>query len=235
MRSPGLPAAHRSTLPPQVYPHAYQDTISLFSFDSETGEGCEGVGESPSRRTLLRRREQCCPPTPLSGSRAVSAPPGRSYKYYDGSSGAPLISFGEGQSYSTFSAACAGGLSPDRSAVDLSCNVSNAAAGPDGDEVLMAFHRPSAGVVGLVAGRHPLPLSALVGFERVSVPAGGTVAVALSLPAAAALAYVNEVGASVLYAGTHFIDVSNGNGFNQTFAVEVAATAVLRSPPPLPA
>lgn len=164
----------------------------------------------------------------------MSAAPGRSYKYYDGSSGAPLISFGEGQSYSTFAAACSGGLSPDRTTIQLACNVSNT-AGPDGDEVIMAFHRPSAGVVGLVGGRHPLPLSALVGFERVSVPAGGTAAVALSLPAPAALAFVNEEGASVLYQGTHYIDMSNGNGFNQTVAVEVATTEVVRAPPRLPA
>lgn len=119
---------------------------------------------------------------------------------------------------------------PDGSAVALACNVSNT-AGPDGDEVLMAFHRPSGAIVALVGGRHPLPLSALVGFDRVSVSAGGVGTLSLSLSTSAALSFVNEVGASVLYQGTHYIDVSNGNGFNQTFAVEVASTAVIRSPP----
>ena len=170
------------------------------------------------------------PPFPVLPPAAVSAAPGRSYKYYDGSVGEPLISFGEGQSFSTFAVACAGGLSPDRATVDILCNVSNI-AGPDGDEVLMAFHRPSAGVVGLVGGRHPLPLQALVGFERVTVAAGGRGSVALSLPVSSALVFVNEVGASALYEGLHFIDISNGNGANQTFAIEVATTAVVRTPP----
>jgi hypothetical protein len=179
----------------QVYPHDYQDAISLFSFD-------------------------------------MSLPPGRSYKYYSAppALGPPLIAFGEGQSYSTFTISCSGGLSPDRSVVALSCNVSNT-AGPDGDEVLMAFHRPSAGVVALVDGRHPLPLSALVGFQRVSVPAGTTRTAAIVLPVYASLTFVNEVGASVLYPGTHFVDVRNGNGFNQTIAIELATSTVVRAPP----
>ena len=188
---------HSSPPPPQVYPHAYQDAISLFSY-------------------------------------SMADAPGRSYRYYTAppSLGPPLVAFGEGQSYSTFAIACApGGWSPDRSSINLACNVSNPAGGMDGDEVLMAFHRPSAGVIALVNGRHPLPLSALVGFERVSVPAGGVAAVALALPAAAALAFVNEVGASVLYQGVHYIDIRNGNGFNQTVALEVATTVTLRSPP----
>lgn len=178
-----------------VYPHDYQDAISLFSFD-------------------------------------MSLPPGRSYKYYSAppALGPPLIAFGEGQSYSTFTISCSGGLSPDRSVVALSCNISNT-AGPDGDEVLMAFHRPSAGVVALVDGRHPLPLSTLVGFQRVSVPAGTTRTAAIVLPVYASLTFVNEVGASVLYPGTHFVDVRNGNGFNQTIAIELATSTVVRAPP----
>ena len=162
----------------------------------------------------------------------MSAPPGRSYKYYSAppALGPPLVAFGEGQSYSTFEVGCSGGLSPDRSVIALACNVS-CTKGPDGDEVLMAFHRPSSGVVGLVGGRHPLPLSALVGFVRVSVPAGGVSVASLTLPSAASLSFVNEAGASALYAGTHFIDVSNGNGFNQTFAIDVASTEILRTPP----
>ena len=34
-----------------------------------------------------------------------------------------------------------------------------------------------------------------------------------------------------MYEGLHFIDISNGNGANQTFAIEVATTAVVRTPP----
>ena len=64
---------------------------------------------------------------------SMTKPPGRSYKYYDGSVGAPLVNFGEGKSYSTFSVACAGALAPGEPVVHIACNVSNT-AGPDGDE-----------------------------------------------------------------------------------------------------
>jgi hypothetical protein len=48
------------------------------------------------------------------------------------------------------------------------------------------------------------------------------------------LAYVNEVGASVVYPGTHYLDVSNGNGQNVTITVVVpeSAASVLHRPVP---
>ena len=158
--------------------------------------------------------------------------PGRSYKYYDGSLGEPLIKFGEGLSYSTFSVACAGGLAPGAAAVAISCNVTHA-GGPGGDEVLMAFHRPSAETVARVGGAHALPLRALVGFERVAVAAGAVVPVAFALPADEALGFVDENGATVVYPGLHFIDVSDGAGANVTVSVTVpgAAARVERAPP----
>ena len=169
---------------------------------------------------------------------SMTKPPGRSYRYYDGSAGAPLIAFGEGKSYSTFFVACAGALAPGEPLVQIGCNVSNT-AGPDGDEVLMVYHRPSPAIVGRVAGSHPLPLRALVDFERVSVAARAVGAVAFSIPVAEALSFVNEDGATVLYPGTHFLDVSNGNGVNITIAVvfESAAgssNAVIVKAPPKP-
>ena len=164
---------------------------------------------------------------------SMTKPPGRSYKYYDNSVGAPLINFGEGKSYSTFSVVCAGGLAPGEPLVHIACNVTNA-AGPDGDEVLMVYHRPSAAIVGRVAGAHPLPLRALVDFERVSVGAGAVGSVRFDIPVAEALAFVNEDGATTLYAGPHFLDVSNGNGVNVTIPVvlEAAAPVTLVSVPP---
>jgi beta-glucosidase-like glycosyl hydrolase len=163
---------------------------------------------------------------------SMSKPPGRSYKYYDGSVGAPLIAFGTGGSYSTFAVACALAppAAPPALALAIACNVSNV-AGPAGDEVLMVYHRPSAAIVARVGGAHPLPLRALVGFDRVSVAAGATAPLALSLPVDEACAFVNEDGATVLYAGTHFLDVSNGNGANITLTVELPADRVVKSPP----
>ena len=114
----------------------------------------------------------------------------------------------------------------------IDCEVSNT-AGPDGDEVLMAFHRPSAAIVGRVAGAHPLPLRALVEFERVSVAAGAVGTVHFDIAASEAFAFVNEDGASVIYPGLHFIDVSNGNGANITIPciVESEAAVVVKAPP----
>lgn len=160
---------------------------------------------------------------------SMSAPPGRSYKYYDGSVGAPLVRFGEGMSYSTFQVACTNG-SQDNDVITIGCNISNI-AGPDGDEVLMAFHRPSSDVVAEVAGAHPLALSALVGFQRVSVPASTTAPVLLVLSASEALAFVNEDGDSVLYPGLHYIDISNGNGVNITVAFHVFGARVVSKRP----
>jgi hypothetical protein len=163
---------------------------------------------------------------------SMTKPPGRSYKYYDGSVGAPLIEFGSGKSYSTFNISCLGGLAPGDPVVHIDCEVSNT-AGPDGDEVLMAFHRPSAAIVGRVAGAHPLPLRALVEFERVSVAAGAVGTVHFDIAASEAFAFVNEDGASVIYPGLHFIDVSNGNGANITIPciVENEAAVVVKAPP----
>jgi len=159
--------------------------------------------------------------------------PGRSYKYYDGSLGlgAPLITFGEGLSYSNFSVACAGGLAPGGLAVAIACTVTHA-GGPSGDEVLMAFHRPSAETVARVGGAHPLPLRALVGFERVAVAAGAAAPVAFDLPLDEALGFVDEGGATVVYPGLHFVDVSDGAGANVTISVTVAGGArIVRAPP----
>ena len=163
---------------------------------------------------------------------SMTKPPGRSYKYYDNSAGVPLIGFGEGKSYSTFDVACRGALAPGEPTVHISCNISNV-FGPDGDEVLLVFHRPSAATVARVAGAHPLPLRALVGFERVSVAAGAAAPVNFEISVAEALAFVNEDGASVLYPGLHFLDVSNGNGANVTIPVvlEAPRAVTVKSPP----
>jgi xylan 1,4-beta-xylosidase len=199
----------KSTL--TVFPKAWADVASLYSFD-------------------------------------MAAAPGRSYRYYDGSVGPALIEFGEGMSYTTFHVSCAcvsgcvaaaaaavGGAVAVAAPVSLSCNVTNA-AGPDGDEVLLVYHRPSGDIVGRVAGAHPLPLKSLVAFERVSVTAGATASVNFNLDPATVLPFVNDVGASVLYAGQHFLDVSNGNGVNVTFSVEWPGRegewkTVVRQPP----
>ena len=191
-----------------IYPHAYQNAVSLFDFSM-----------TPS---------------------ATNA--GRSYRYYDGSVGAPLVRFGQGVSYSTFSSACSGGfVPPGLDDIQISCNVTSV-AGPDGDQILQVYHRASADVIGRIGGAHPVPLLTLVGFERFAVPAGATVsggAASFQLRASEALALIDETGASVLYPGLHFLDVSDGGNFNQTIAIEVpgavgAGKGLVVRRPPLP-
>ena len=167
------------------------------------------------------------------GNAPTSTNAGRSYRYYSGRAGAPLVRFGEGLSgYSTFTLACARMGGGDPGVVEVGCNISHT-GGPAGDEVLMVFHRPGADVVKRVADAHPLPLLALRDFGRLSLPAGGVAGFTFALPVNKSLAFVNAAGASVVYAGTHYIDVFNGNTQNVTITVEIAGEGarVVRAPP----
>jgi beta-glucosidase len=187
----------RATL--TVYPHAYQDAVSLYD-----------MGNAPTADNA-----------------------GRSYRYYTGRAGAPLVRFGEGLSgYSTFSLACARAGGGDPGTVVVDCNVTHT-GGPAGDEVLTVYHRPGADVVARVAGAHPLPLLALRDFGRLSIPAGGVGGITFQLAVNKSMAFTNQVGASVVYPGTHYVDVWNGNSQNVTVAVEVAGEGamVVRAPP----
>jgi beta-glucosidase len=176
-----------------VYPHHYQDQISLFSFD-------------------------------------MSAAPGRSYKYYNST---PLVRFGEGLSgYSTFNVDCVGGFTDDaKQTITINCSVEHE-SGPAGDEVLMVFHRPSSDVISFVDGAHPLPLSALRDFDRVTVEDGGKQYVSFELATELALSFTNKMGAQALYPGRHFLDIWNGNSQNTTISLTVttAGTQIVRAP-----
>jgi beta-D-xylosidase 4 len=183
-----------------VYPHAYQNAVSLFDFSIAPGAGN----------------------------------PGRTYRYYDGSAGAPLVRFGEGISYSHFETACAGAIDPASGVIGVQCNISNAAGSPEGDQVLLVFHRASADVIARIGAAHPVPLASLVAFERFSLPAGGTAAAAFSLRASESLALVDASGASVLYQGLHYLDVWDGGAFNVTIALEVPGSSTVVRRPPLP-
>jgi xylan 1,4-beta-xylosidase len=218
------------------YPHAYQASVALNDFRVATGQA---AGAPPS---------------------APAHFPGRSYRYYDGSAGAPLVRFGQGLTYATTALACTGGWAPGggppgpSGSLDINCTLTPT-AGPAGDQVLMVFHRPGDDVVARIGGAHPVPLASLRDFGRAALPAaggGGGVPFTWSLPAATALALTDGTGASVLYAGTHYLDVWDGGANNVTIAVELpfpaaqrggsgsgdddAATAsfawVLRRPPP---
>ena len=214
-----------------IYPHAYQSAVQLGDFRMATGQPAGDIGAAPF--------------------------PGRSYRYYDGSAGAPLVRFGWGLTYSNTSLACSGGwigTPGPAGSIGINCTLTPV-SGPAGDQVLMVYHRASSDVIARIGGAHPVPLSTLRDFGRAALPAadgsgssGGDVPFSWTLPAATALALIDGQGASVLYAGIHYLDVwdgSDGNN-NVTLAVEVpmmmptTATEqqqqrwVLRRPPPPP-
>jgi beta-D-xylosidase 4 len=177
-------------------------------------------------------------------SLAVAAAPGRTYRYY---AGAPLWTFGDGLSYAAFDTSCALPANATVAAsqpfnLSLPCSTrataSVASPGVAADHVLLLFHRVGADVVARIAGAHPIPAKTLVDFQRV-----GPLAVAG--PAGAApfflqpqdLALTDQNGASVLYPGTHYIDVSPqapAPTITLTITVSGANPVVLAQPPPFP-
>jgi xylan 1,4-beta-xylosidase len=196
-------------LPYTVYPASYDDAVWLIDMAVAVPPGGGGGGF-----------------------------PGRTYRYFTGT---PLFPFGTGLSYSNFTLACTGGgagpgpTPPPSFTVPVSCAV-GLAAGPPGDEVLLVHHRVGADVARAVGGAHAIPISSLVEFGRVAVPAGGaTVPLAWTLPVTA-LALTDAAGASVVYPGTHFFDVVPRTGSNVTLTVTWTAPApTVLTAPPIPA
>ena len=171
----------------------------------------------------------------------VSGSPGRTWRYY---TGVPNFKFGDGLGYATFALSCSGGpaalpAGPSLALV-IACNstfAGSAAGLTSGDEVLLVVHRAGPDVLAAVGGRHPVPRGSLRGFERVALAAGGgAVGTAFSL-GAGDFALTDASGATVLYPGTHFIDVSPrapGTPFTLQVTVTGSAPVVLAQPPPLP-
>jgi beta-D-xylosidase 4 len=155
--------------------------------------------------------------------------PGRTYRYYNGAVGAPLVSFGEGLSYNLLDVNCTGGL-VNASAIMLSCDCTST-AGPDGDQVLHVYHRVGGDVVARVGGAHPIPRSTLVDFTRFALPAGATQTVTFLIDPALALSLVNITGGNTQYAGTHFLDVFDGSSNNETVTITLSADVWGRQPP----
>ena len=141
--------------------------------------------------------------------------------------------FGQGLTYSTLAMACAASESDSsHDELTISCNVTST-SGTDGDQVLLIFHRASPDVVARVGGAHPIPLSTLVHFDRIVVPAGAMVPVSWHLSVSRSCALVDETGARVLYPGAHLLDVWDGSTNNVTLTVEVAGGTprTIRAPP----
>ena len=101
--------------------------------------------------------------------------------------------------------------------IRVACDVTNTGS-RDGDEVVLVFH--SAGPRIRAKATHPVPAKALVGFERVRVPAGETRRVAFALDSSA-LELVDASGGRRLYPGTHTLQFSRGVGPAVDIEVEV--------------
>jgi beta-glucosidase len=148
----------------------------------------------------------------------MSKAPGRTYKYYQGK---PLFPFGWGLSYSKMELSMGQVSQSSDNGHTVECTVRNTGA-LDGDEVIMVFHQAGEDVRSRIGTAHPVPAKALVGFERVRVPAGRSVGVLFKL-GALALELVNATGGRQLYAGTHLLLFSRGHGPDGVINITVAA------------
>jgi len=133
----------------------------------------------------------------------MSASPGRTYKYYDGT---PLFHFGFGLSLTSFHLDSCDWIPSSYLFTSLNCTVTNTGS-RKGDEVLQVYHVAQS--IGKVD--HPLPKRALRAFTRVTIPAGSSTSVSFSSLSPDSLKVVNKQGVPTLYPGTHLLIVSRGS------------------------
>jgi len=140
----------------------------------------------------------------------MAKPPGRTYRYYTKT---PLFPFGHGLSYTTFSLACVAKLPKH-----YTCTVTNTGT-RDGDEVILVYH--AAGQQIRKSVPHPVPIKALVDFERVRVSAGKSATVEFIL-FDRSFALVNENGVRTMYPGLHYVIFSRGHGTDVVLNVTIS-------------
>lgn len=157
---------------------------------------------------------------------------GRTYRYYSGPGtpgSAPLWPFGYGLSYTTSTVSWASGsppppmtITPASGAFTLQLALRNS-GGMDGDEVIQVYVLPTA--ASLVPPPPFTPTRFLVGFQRVSLAAGASVAVPLTLDAQSAFTLTRDaLGSRGLVSGAFTLAISRGvSGDELTVPVTVAA------------
>jgi beta-glucosidase len=149
--------------------------------------------------------------------------PGRTYRFFTGS---PLWSFGSGLSLTDFAVSCVSANT--HSATQINCTVHNTGA-MSGDEVVLLMHR--FGSTAPSSWRSPIPLKALVDFDRVTVPVGVSVPVGFRVTQDA-LALTSADGDRVVLAGTHYLEVFTGGATPvASVQVEVTKTTILEVVP----
>jgi len=148
----------------------------------------------------------------------MAKPPGRTYKYF---SGKPLFPFGTGLSLTSFAMKCSSPVVGEGLGKYL-CSISNT-GNMDGDEVVLAFHRPTENI--RAQSDHVLPSKHLIAFERVHVGRGQSKTVELEITTDM-LSLTKADGSQKIYAGEHELVFWRGAGEEQTFKVNIADLAI---------
>jgi len=155
----------------------------------------------------------------------MSKAPGRTYKYFkDDAIGPALFSFGDGLSYTSFKIECNTTMVAADSGVDaattLGCTVANV-GGRAGDEVLQVYHQAGAAIRAAAAAAsppHPVPIKALIAFERVSLNKGESTHINWALSDEAFM-LIDGNGDRKLYKGERTLVVSNGAGQSSSITI----------------
>ena len=156
--------------------------------------------------------------------------PGRTYKYYQRPA---LFKFGTGISYSQFTTSCTMASTATDVGIVITCTLRISGGAKRGDEVLMAYHSVGPAIRTAALLKHSVPIKELVAFERVSLAGDSSAKVQLYI-GPQQLGLVDETGTKQLAAGAHTITVTNGGSFSKTFPVQVSASKVLITVPPMP-
>lgn len=123
----------------------------------------------------------------------------------------------QGLSYTSFRLGCAWQGVAGSLPGSASCTVTNT-GNLAGDEVVMVFH--SAGTAVRAAANHPVPIKALIDFQRVSVEAGGMAGATFELETHS-VELIDEAGLPRIYKGQHGFEFSRGHGKVVTYNVTV--------------
>jgi len=146
---------------------------------------------------------------------SMSKAPGRTYRYYTGE---PLFPFGFGLSLTTFTSKCSrgGGTRHDNDDEDekesfrFTCTVANTGE-MDGEEVILAYTKPSGDLRKRLERSHPVPIKSLAAFERVRVAVGEVETVNIDIPKSA-FGLVNNDGERVFWTDdSHVVEFSDSS------------------------